>query len=276
MNQYLLPTYLSPLKIVLIRCHDIPDLYPSNFRLNAVVSDMDKLFLHLPFILLLLSGIAYSIGKKKLSIAGAITGAFCGLLIYVGAGYAGFLMMTTFFLLGTLATKLGRNKKAGFEIRVESGARNHLQVLANAGMATILATLALADPSHAPLYQLLLAAAFASATADTLSSELGMLYGKNSFNCLSFKKERRGLDGVISIEGTLAGLAGAGIIALIFSWHTGFDANFLLILLSGAFGNYADSVIGATLERSRLVNNDIVNFLSTFIAVACCFLVNLL
>ncbi|WP_442587868.1 DUF92 domain-containing protein [Pedobacter sp. AW31-3R] len=229
---------------------------------------------HLPFLVLLLGGLLYSIAGKKLTLPGALTGAVCGLLIYLGCGYTGFILMTTFFLLGTIATRVGRRKKEQIEIRAEDERRNSLQVLANAGMATLLAIFALFDTQHAEGYTLLLAAAFASATADTLSSELGMVYGKNAFHCLTLKRESRGLDGVISIEGTLAGLGGAAVIALIHGWGNGFHSSFLFLLISGAVGNYSDSVIGATLERKKLLGNDAVNFLSTLIAVGCCLLVS--
>lgn len=229
---------------------------------------------HLPFLLLLLCGLLYSIGKKKLTVPAALTGAVCGLLIYLGCGYTGFILMTTFFLLGTIATRVGRNQKAQIEIRAEEERRNSLQVLANAGMASLLAILALLDTPHAEAYTLMLAAAFASATADTLSSELGMIYGKNAFHCITLKRESRGLDGVISIEGTLAGLAGAAFIALIYGLNHGFHSSFLFIILSAAVGNYSDSVLGATLERKKLLGNDAVNFLSTFIAAGCCLLVS--
>ncbi len=46
----------------------------------------------------------YSVKAGKLTITAATAGALIGLLIFVGAGYAGLAMMTVFFLLGTAAT----------------------------------------------------------------------------------------------------------------------------------------------------------------------------
>ncbi|HEY0177504.1 MAG TPA: DUF92 domain-containing protein, partial [Pedobacter sp.] len=86
------------------------------------------------------------------------------------------------------------------------------------------------------------------------------------YNCISWKSEARGLDGVISLEGTLIGLAGAVLIAFIFAVSYGISLSCLIIILAGAAGNYADSLFGASLERKKILNNNWVNFLSTSFA----------
>jgi uncharacterized membrane protein len=53
----------------------------------------------------------------------------------------------------------------------------------------------------------------------------------------------------------------AGLYSLGFGWSLGF----WWVLLAGAIGNLADSVLGATLERSRYLSNDAVNFLNTLL-----------
>ena len=220
----------------------------------------------LPVVLLLLAGVAFSITAKKLTPLAAITGFVCGFLIYLGGGYTGILLLTAFFLGATLATSLGRRQKQELESAGDAVQRTYTQVLANAGAATLLAAISLLFPHYSQLFNLMLAASLASATSDTLSSELGMLYGKNFYNCLSLKREAKGLDGVISLEGTLLGMLGAVMIAGLFAIEKGIDLRFPIIVLAATTGNYSDSLFGATFERQGLLNNDAVNFLSTVIA----------
>lgn len=218
-----------------------------------------------PF-LFLLTGAIFSFRSKRLTAAAAFTGFICGALIYLGAGYTGLLLLTSFFLLGTLATSWGKRQKHDLTKANDQLQRKSTQVLANAGAAIACALLSVLFPAQSGLYQLMLAACLASATSDTLSSELGMLYGKNCYNCLSWKRESKGLDGVVSLEGTLCGLAGSILIAALFALGMGFDVRFLIIVIAATAGNFFDSVFGAAFERKKLLNNDWVNFLSTVFA----------
>jgi len=220
----------------------------------------------LPVVFLLSSLAWVTVLTGKLTKFAAITGIICGTIIYFGAGLVGLVLLATFFLCGTLATAWGRKIKVKLYRTDDSTQRDYRQVLANAGSATVFSLLAIILPEYRETLLLMTAGSFASATSDTLSSELGMLYGKRFYNCLSWKKDRRGLDGVISLEGTLIGVAGAGVIAMIYAiGNVGGDAVFILII-SGLAGNLADSMLGASLERRNLLNNNWVNFLSTLFA----------
>lgn len=219
----------------------------------------------LPVLFFLIAGAYFSFYTKKLTLPAAITGFFSAMLIYFAAGYTALSLLAAFFITGTIATVWGKQAKQALQKTGDGTQRKASQVLANSGTATLLSLMALSIPFHQPVL-LLIAASFSSATADTLSSELGMVYGKRFYNCISLKKEKRGLDGAISIEGTLIGAAGAALIALIYSLFNGFGRDFLIIIFAGIAGNYADSLFGVLLERKKLLNNDWVNFLSTVFA----------
>jgi uncharacterized protein (TIGR00297 family) len=217
--------------------------------------------------LLLLAGMTGSYSAHKLTRAAAITGGLTGAVIYYGAGWIGILMMTLFFILGTLATSWKHSLKEKWGIAEKNkGARNAAQVLANAGVALLLSIMSLIFPQQRELYVLMIAASFSSAAADTLSSELGSVYGKRFYNIRTWEKDQRGLDGVISFEGCCFGVLGSVCIAVLYAIFFGWNQHFAWIIITGTFGNFSDSWMGATLERKGRIRNDAVNFINTLVA----------
>ena len=226
-----------------------------------------------PLFAALFAGACFSFLSRKLTLAAAITGFLCSLIIYSGTGYPGIFCLGVFFISGTLATAWGRRKKEVLERTGDSTQRKYGQVLANGGAATLFAFFAIFFPVCREIFTVMLAASLSSATSDTLSSELGMIYGKRFYNCLTWRKEPAGLDGVVSIEGTLAGLFGAALIAAIYTIGSLLketvqliNYTFPIILFAGMAGNVMDSIFGATLERKKILKNDGVNFITTLIA----------
>src|SRR3569833_416355 len=214
---------------------------------------------YLPIVLVIVAGAILSITSHKLTFFGAIAAAGVGLLVFAGAGYTGFIMLAMFFVLGTLTTSWEKEKKSPFKSKSDRATiRNAGQVLANGGVPAILGLLALWFPHDAALFRLMMAGALSSAAADTLSSELGMLFGRWFFNIITFRKERNGLDGGISITGLLFGIAGSMIIAFIYCFGSYGSRTFALIVIAGLIGNLADSVIGALYESKGLIGyNDV-------------------
>ncbi|MEZ2440757.1 TIGR00297 family protein [Chitinophaga sp. RCC_12] len=200
--------------------------------------------------------------KRKLTPGGGVMAAAVALLVAAGAGYGGLLLLGAFFIMGVTATSHKKHLKI-FPGENHPGQRTAGQVFANGGVAAFMALLALMHPDIDDMYQMMLAASLAAATADTLSSELGMVYGRNFYNILTFKKDTRGLDGVISLEGTLLGAMGAGILALLYGISFGMDETVWFVAIAGIAGNLADSLLGATLERKHIISNDAVNFSNT-------------
>lgn len=218
-------------------------------------------------VILLFVGVVESIRHRKLNPVAAITGGILGFCIFIGSGWTGFFLLALFFVGGTAATSWKRKQKSAIGMMQEQGGqRKPGQVIANAGMAGALGLLSLFLPQHKEILALMIAATFSSALADTLSSELGSLYGKKFYNILSFQKDQKGLDGVVSLEGTLIGVVGSGVIATVYSMGFGWDERYLILLFAGTVGNISDSILGAALERRHRIGNDAVNFFNTFIA----------
>lgn len=216
---------------------------------------------------IIIAGLALmSFAFRKLTLMAAITAFMVAICIFWGSAFSGLAMLGAFFILGTTATSWhNRDKKALKPLADRGNRRDTWQVLANGGVAAICGLLAYIPTfiAQRQVFCLMMAGSLASAMADTLSSELGMVYGRRFYNIFSFKPDKKGLDGVISMEGTMIGLIGSAIIALIYCLFWGFSGKFWVIVIAGTVGNYIDSLLGATLERRYLLNNNMVNFFNT-------------
>lgn len=210
---------------------------------------------------------ALSISKRKLTPGAALTGGIIALSVYLGMGFKGVAMLGAFFILGTGATAWQKNKKYA-SVNREAAERKTSQVIANGGVAALCGLLCFVFPEQKLVYSLMLAGSLSTATADTLSSELGTLYGTRFINIITLQSDIRGLDGVISFEGIIIGLLGSAFIALIYSAGNFTLNNFILIVIAGTAGNLFDSLLGALLERKNLLSNDAVNFIATLIGAA--------
>ncbi|TGD80803.1 DUF92 domain-containing protein [Hymenobacter wooponensis] len=223
-----------------------------------------KIFFQLLPLLFLGLGMFYSVVARKLTTTAAWTGGIVGLGIYLGNGYLGLSLLALFFILGTGASSWRVADKRRLGLAEENrGRRTAGQVLANAGVAGVLGVLSWLVPAWAPLGQLMLAGSFAAATADTLASELGNVYGRRYVNILTWRPDQRGENGVVSLEGTLLGAAGSGVIAAGYCVSQGWGPWGWQLVVAGTVGNLIDSVLGATLERRGVLSNNWVNLLNT-------------
>lgn len=221
-------------------------------------------------IITIVAGMLLSVKNNKLTPAAGATGGLIAGILFIGAGYQGIILMASFFMLGVMATAWKFNKKKSEGLSEgKHGKRNTGQVLANAGAAAALSLWILFFRGEKNILLLMIAGAFSAATADTLSSELGNVYGKNFFHMLTFKPMQRGENGAVSVNGFLFGILGSVIIALIFTLISGWDyPKLFIIVIAGTAGNIADTLLGLTLEDNKLISNNIVNFQNTAVGAA--------
>ncbi len=203
--------------------------------------------------------------QRAVTLAGAATGVFVAAGLYYSAGHTGLALLAVFFVSGTLVTRYRGKEKQKFSSGTkEKNGRTATQVLANSGAALLSALGLLLLPEQKDAWFLGMAAAFAAATADTWSSELGIVWGKTIFRPFSKSQALAGDNGVISLEGSIAGIMGNLLIALVFHWLA-FPA-YGVLLLAGTIGNLADTWLGEFAENKGRLGNNAVNFLSTLIA----------
>lgn len=125
--------------------------------------------------------------------------------------------------------------------------------------------------------------AIAVATSDTWATEIGDKRLKSkTYLITTFDKVQPGTDGGVSIQGTLASIAGAVFISVIY-WLFDFNINLWIIAViaaTGFLGSLIDSYIGARFQNTSInlpgnagsdsqgiyVGNNFVNWISTGIA----------
>lgn len=223
----------------------------------------------IPAIVIVGAGVTAAIYYRKLTPGAGLTGGLVAMLVYVGAGYLGLALLATFFVLATGATSWRREEKHSPFSGVKHQEKRHSgQVFANGGVAALLGLLMALMPQHRPLLLVMMASSLSSATADTLSSELGVVYGRKFFNIITWGQDTAGMDGVVSMEGLLTGLGGSCLVAIVYAMGTHWGPGVLAVVFAGTIGNLADSVLGATLERQGRLSNNVVNLLNTAIAAA--------
>lgn len=200
--------------------------------------------------------------------SGAVAGFVIGATIWAFLDWRGYLLLLAFFVIGTSCTKIGYRRKAAANLAQEGGGRRSARhAIANAGCGAFCAIVAAtAGGPWATVFAAAFAGAFATAAADTAGSEIGQLWGRRTFLVTTLRPVPRGTQGAVSLEGTIASLVAAALIAALgamtslFCWYTAG-----LVAAAGFLGAMLESVIGATIEKRGLLDNEATNFSNTAI-----------
>lgn len=245
-----------------------------------------EILLNQPAIAVLIStaiaGGAYK--KKSLDLSGAFMG-FLVMSIHIAVNYRFGAMLLVFFFSSSKLTKFGDEKKRKLDPDYkEGGQRNWIQVLSNAGIATLLVLIfwkltgsedKCLDSKESMLVTSLIGGIighYSCSNGDTWSSELGILSDAQPRLITTFKPVRRGTNGGVTKAGLLAAAAAGSIIGLTFvvlgffttkCMYDKFLKQLLVIPLSalaGLCGSVIDSLLGATLQFSGFcsVRNKVV------------------
>jgi len=208
------------------------------------------------------SVIAYK--KKILDSTGAIGSGVLALIIPWFLGWVSFATIAFFVLVSYAATKYKYKQKEEMKTSQENkGIRGISNVVGN-GIIALTAAIYFLPVAFA--------GAIAAATADTLSSELGVLSKGKPIHATRLKRVEPGTNGAVSLLGMGAGLVGALAVAAIFvglnsiSPFPKIESNaalFIAITAGGFTGNLIDTIAGATIEKRWFIDNTIVNLLCT-------------
>lgn len=208
------------------------------------------------------AALAYALGM--ISRSGALGGFVVGTAIYASLGPRGFAVLALFVVGGSLLTRLGYGRKARTGTAQERGGRRGASnAIANCAVAVACALLAAA--TQMDLFIVAFVASLGAAFADTSESEIGQLFSRTPRLITTLRKVPPGTDGAVSLPGTLAGIAAAGVTAIL-ALATGLLASpqtALLVTLAAFLGTAADSLIGARYPR---LGNETTNVVCTLVA----------
>lgn len=218
-----------------------------------------------------------------------------GVSLFIFGGWLSFAALVLFFLLGSIASRIGKNKKAeAHALHERRGARSVAQVAANGLPSLIFAVFYYITSNES--FLLAVCVCFGAAAADTFSSEIGMLSKKEPVSILTLKPMQRGMSGGITLLGVLGAIVGALMISVLVIPKFSIKG-MLVVIVGGLASSIVDSVLGAACQAKyqvqsgdekklvqqlterkilgdtplklvhglRWVNNDVVNFVSVFI-----------
>lgn len=196
------------------------------------------------------SAIAYK--RKSLDYEGIAVGNIIGIAMYLAGGMTAFITTVIFYGVAESSTIFARKH---IERNIsEHEKRTTGNIVGNSGAAL----LALILGSWIGFF-----GAFAAALADTLSSEIGLLSKKKPKLITTMQEVEPGSDGGVTLTGFMAALAGALIISGFYYFLFQDLKISLILIIAGFTGSIIDSILGATLERKKIINNTIVNFIGS-------------
>jgi uncharacterized protein (TIGR00297 family) len=204
---------------------------------------------------------------KSVSLSGALAGAAVGAVIYVGGGAGAWGLLLATFIAASVTSRLGIKRKTALGIAEERGGRRGAgNAIANCGVAAGAALVAITTPYTSPAL-LALVAALTAGGSDTVASEIGKAWGRSTFLVTTFSRVDPGTPGAMSLEGTAAGVVAAFALAA-FGVACGLvPASAIFAIVAGAtIGALVESGLGATLEGPGILNNDMLNFITTAVA----------
>lgn len=209
-------------------------------------------------ILFILGFITYK--RRALDLFGSAVMIIMGVVIIFSAGANWLILIVLFLIMCLLATRYSKKYKRS--LGEYEGRRTSKNVISNGVVACFMAAF---GGYYLPFVGGFIGA-IATATADTLASEIGVLHQPRLLTTM--QKVDPGTDGAVSLLGTGVGMAGAAIIGIA-AYFLGIMPNLfsavVVSVISGTVGCFMDSFLGATFERRFMLTNEHVNLIATIV-----------
>ena len=270
-----------------------------NIAITVGVSALTYAFIYLPevtnyiapiLVTPLIIALAYK--KRSLTLGGVLAAVAVDLCISVPLGNFGFTTLMTFFVGSVAVDKFkkwykSRKNKAEIDREKRGDCRDVVQVLANGLVASLSAVLYFCLGHR--VFVIAFVASLAEAFADTVASGVGIV-ARRVYDIFRFERCEQGISGGMSLPGTLASLLASAAVSLVAYAFGAISILELLIITAAAFlGAIFDSFLGSLLQVKykctvcseivekeehcgaktahyrgvKIINNDVVNLLST-------------
>ncbi|GLU18020.1 hypothetical protein SLE2022_343430 [Rubroshorea leprosula] len=205
-----------------------------------------------------------------LSLSGISAAFLLGTLTWRAFGPSGFLLVASYFVIGTGVTKVKMaQKEAQGVAEKRKGRRGPGSVIGSSAAGCVCAFLTIygvGGAAFSQLWRLGFVASFCTKLSDTVSSEIGKAFGKTTYLVTTFKVVPRGTEGAVSVEGTVAGLLASIILAFIGCLMGEINApEAMVCIIASQIANLGESIIGAVFQEKdgfRWLNNDAVNVIN--------------
>lgn len=199
--------------------------------------------------------------RKSLDLFGSAVMIIMGIVIIFSAGVNWLLLIVLFLVMSLLATKYSKKYKRS--LGQFEGRRTSKNVISNGVVACFMAAF---GGYYLPFVGGFIGA-IATATADTLGSEIGVLDPRPRL-ITTFQSVDPGTNGAVSVLGTVVGIVGAAIIGIV-AWLLGIVPSPLsaiaVSVISGFVGCFTDSILGALFENRGMITNEHVNLMATIV-----------
>ena len=199
--------------------------------------------------------------RKSLDLFGSAVMIIMGVIIIFSAGANWLLLIILFLVMSLVATRYSKKYKRS--LGQFEGRRTSKNVISNGVVACFMAAF---GGYYLPFVGGFIGA-IATATSDTLASEIGVL-DQNPRLITTLQKVDPGTNGAISGLGTAVGICGAAVIGIA-AYFLGIMPNPLIAIsvsiISGTVGCFMDSILGALFENRGLITNEHVNLMATIV-----------
>ena len=212
---------------------------------------------------------------KIADVSALFSAAVLGVLIILFTNIWWFVLLVAFFILGGGFTKYKfKQKEAAGLAESKTGIRSYENVFSNSIWAMIIAVLygvlSLSPEWNWLSVPLIFAyiGTVATATGDTLASEIGVTAKGPTYMITTFRKAKIGEDGGVSLLGELAAFAGSaiiGVMAFAFGMIETLPLALFVSVAGGFLGTNIDSVLGAVFQKRGYLSNSGVNAIATLI-----------